>query len=80
MIKLPSSILQLRRRHLFGDADPSTTVVRGGYIQGQDYLRLVGLIDAASDADELLNAASKVKNGVLPGDALFAALEKASTR
>ena len=42
-----------------------------GYIQGQDYLRLVRLIYVMSDADELLNAASKVKNGVLPGDALF---------
>jgi len=52
-------------------ADTLKVLPSEGYIQGQDYLRLVKLIDVMSDADELLNAASKVKNGVLPGEVLF---------
>jgi len=52
-------------------ADTLKDLPSEGYIQGQDYLRLVRLIDVMSDTDELLNAASKVKNGVLPCDVLF---------
>lgn len=42
-----------------------------GYIQGDPYLTLVRLVDIMSDTDELLNAASKVRNGVAACDVLY---------
>ena len=42
-----------------------------GYIDGQHYVALERLVDLLSDTDTLLNAASKVKNGVAPCDVLF---------
>ena len=42
-----------------------------GYIQGQSFITLEKLVETASDTDTLLNAASKVKNGVPACDVLF---------
>ncbi|WP_126448165.1 DUF3150 domain-containing protein [Sulfuricystis multivorans] len=42
-----------------------------GYIQGQSFLTLEKLVETMSDADMLLNAASKVKNGIPACDVLF---------
>ena len=42
-----------------------------GYIIGQPFLTLVRLVDILSDTDELLNAASKCKNGVPACDVLY---------
>ena len=42
-----------------------------GYIQGQPFITLEKLVETASDTDTLLNAASKVKNGVPACDVLF---------
>ena len=42
-----------------------------GYIQGQSFLALERLVEVMSDTDQLLNAASKVKNGVPACDVLF---------
>ena len=42
-----------------------------GYIQGQSFITLEKLVETASDTDTLLNAVSKVKNGVPACDVLF---------
>jgi len=42
-----------------------------GYIEGQSFVTLEKLVEVMSDADTLLNAASKVKNGVPACDVLF---------
>jgi hypothetical protein len=42
-----------------------------GYIQGQSFVALERLVEVMSDTDQLLNAASKVKNGVPACDVLF---------
>ena len=42
-----------------------------GYIQGQSFVTLEKLVETSSDTDALLNAASKVKNGVPACDVLF---------
>ena len=42
-----------------------------GYIEGQAFLTLERLVEAMSDADTLLNAAAKVKNGLAACDVLF---------
>ncbi len=42
-----------------------------GYIQGQSFITLEKLVETVSDTDTLLNAASKVKNGVPACDVLF---------
>ena len=42
-----------------------------GYIQGQSFVTLEKLVETVSDTDALLNAASKVKNGVPACDVLF---------
>ncbi len=42
-----------------------------GYIQGQSFVALERLVEVVSDTDQLLNAASKVKNGVPACDVLF---------
>ncbi len=42
-----------------------------GYIQGQSFLALERLVEVMSDTDQLLNSASKVKNGVPACDVLF---------
>ena len=42
-----------------------------GYIQGQSFITLEKLVENVSDTDRLLNAASKVKNGVPACDVLF---------
>lgn len=42
-----------------------------GYIQGQEFVTLERLVEVMSDTDELLNAASKVRNGVPVCDVLF---------
>ena len=42
-----------------------------GYIEGQSFLTLEKLVETVSDTDALLNAASKVKNGVPACDVLF---------
>ena len=42
-----------------------------GYIIGQPFLTLVRLVDILSDTDELVNAASKCKNGVPACDVLY---------
>lgn len=42
-----------------------------GYIQGQPFMTLLRLVDIMSDTDELLNAASKCKNGVAACDVLY---------
>lgn len=42
-----------------------------GYIQGQSFVTLERLVETVSDTDALLNAASKVKNGVPACDVLF---------
>ena len=42
-----------------------------GYIQGQAFVTLEKLVETVSDTDALLNAASKVKNGIPACDVLF---------
>jgi hypothetical protein len=42
-----------------------------GYIEGQAFQMLEKLVEVMSDPDTLLNAASKVKNGIPPCDVLF---------
>lgn len=42
-----------------------------GYIEGQQFVALERLVEMLSDTDTLLNAASKVKNGIAPCDVLF---------
>lgn len=42
-----------------------------GYIEGQSFVTLERLVEVMSDADTLLNAASKVRNGVPACDVLF---------
>lgn len=42
-----------------------------GYIQGQSFVTLEKLVEVMSETDALLNAASKVKNGVPACDVLF---------
>ncbi len=42
-----------------------------GYIEGQSFVSLEKLVEVMSDPDALLNAASKVKNGVPACDVLF---------
>ena len=42
-----------------------------GYIEGQHYVALERLVETLSDTDALLNAASKVRNGIAPCDVLF---------
>lgn len=42
-----------------------------GYIEGQAFLTLERLVETMSDADTLLNAAAKVKNGLAACDVLF---------
>lgn len=42
-----------------------------GYIEGQHFVALERLVEILSETDSLLNAASKVKNGIAPCDVLF---------
>lgn len=42
-----------------------------GYIEGQAFLTLERLVETMSDADSLLNAAAKVRNGLAVCDVLF---------
>lgn len=44
---------------------------QNGYIEGQHFVTLEKLVEAMSDTDTLINAASRVKNGLAVADVLF---------
>jgi hypothetical protein len=50
-----------------------------GYVEDQQFLMLEKLIEVMSDPDTLLNAASRVKNGIATCDVLFPPLQAAAT-
>ncbi len=52
-------------------ADTLKVLPQEGYIQGQEFVTLERLVTIMSETDSLLNAASKVKNGIPVCDALF---------
>lgn len=52
-------------------SDIMKVLPQGGYIEGQSFVTLEKLVETAADPDALLNAASKVKNGVRACDVLF---------
>ena len=51
--------------------DILASLPKQGYIEGQSFLTLEKLVETMADPDTLLNAASKVKNGIPPCDVLF---------
>lgn len=52
-----------------------STLPKQGYILGEGYAKLIKLVDVLSDADDMVNAASKVANGMSVGDVLFPPVE-----